>query len=332
MANCLAIALACLILGRDLLFMQLHNSIRRKGEVYGADTQGVLACAIAFGILYSTANLLVMGVIADTSMPMANALMAAVLFAATLHLGGSARKRMTSGVREGSHATAIRVPASIHGQCVLSFLYNAICYFARRLAVPLIVIEAGNRLGFSENLFAVLGIIVGLITLLSLVGQRTARAGRRSARRLMIINYFVGVVTWLALIVGIHAMASVPERHLYYLIAGLLAVILIAEISAKLWTVGFLEDIRQQAQAHGKQDDTANRHAAYLAVLIWNKNIGAGAGLLAGYLFYAAGIMETMAIFSAAAMTYGIGFVLLTTRRTGSSRSGEVQLGAARRL
>lgn len=306
-AVCFVMASGSILCCRDIMAAQLHGSIREQSEQHGTDTAQIFAFVIGFGILFSSMMLYLMGLIADQHLSIAILTLAFVVFMAALKLGHGTPNQSTETKQAVEH-NRLDIPASIYAQCLLSFCYNAVSYFGRRLAVPLLVIEAGRRFGFSDSLFSVLGLTVGLLALLGLVSQRVKGTGGMSPRTLMFLHYFIGIVTWLMVGLGLYAVEHFTEAALTWTLMALMVVMLGAEISSKLWSIGFMESIKLEALRYGNAcgKQTTDYQHAFLGVFLWMKNLGAGTGFILAYLMYDLGVVGAMMALSLLAGVYGV--------------------------
>lgn len=311
------LAASSIICCRDIMAAQLHGSIREQSERHGTDTAQIFAFVIGFGILFSAFTLYVVGLIADQNFNHAlSGLALCLVFVAILLSKNSPNKKVDPGV-DSDFGSKINIPYSVYAQCCLSFCYNGVSYFGRRLAIPLLVIEAGDRFGFSDSVFSVLGLTVGLLALLGLVSQRVKGRGTMDPRLLMFLNYFFGLAAWLSIGLGLYAVEHFSDHTLTITLIGLIVIMLAAEVSSKLWSVGFMESIKLEAIRYGDgcQYRTTELQHAFLGVFLWMKNLGAGAGFILAYAMYDLGTVGAMVAVAIVAAIYGvIAYNILTKR------------------
>jgi hypothetical protein len=202
-------------------------------------------------------------------------------------------------------SSKIVLPLKTKLTCFLSMIYNATSFVGKRFIVPLAVAKITYDLGFEESAYTVLGAVLSLLVLLGL-SLRGFSGGRFSSRKMMYGGYFSGLCLWLFL-------AFILASSFLGWPAAILALVclLLIEITAKIWTLGFVDTLRLQAKEN-EDIIQGSTEIAYFTYFMELKGYGAGVGFLVALLTL---ISQTSALVPTACFGILIGLcVLIFTR------------------
>lgn len=202
-------------------------------------------------------------------------------------------------IRIKSFTAPTSIPKRVRLTCALSLIYNATSFTGKRFVVPIAVAQMARELDLGADAYSTLGAILSLLVLLGLSLRGVSFSGF-SSRAMMYLGYFSGLFLWILLAnIASSAWGGLPGA-----IAALICLFLI-EITAKIWTLGFIETLRLEA----RNTDTASAESAYFSYFMEMKGYGAGSGFLVAIAGLWAGFPP---LFPAACLGLGLGYFIMT--------------------
>lgn len=203
-------------------------------------------------------------------------------------------------------AASPHLPRNIRLICTLSLLYNAVSFAGKRFIVPLAVATMARDLNLGADAYAMLGTLLSLLVLLGL-SLRSISNGRFAPRSMMFSGFFTGLALW-----GVLAHLVAAPSLTWTTALTALVCLLLVEITAKIWTLGFIETLRLEARSSSRPE----ADLAYYGYFMELKGYGAGMGFLVAL----AGILSGLPAL-APTVVLGLALGALICIRTGSSRA-----------
>lgn len=199
-----------------------------------------------------------------------------------------------------------KAPMSIYVLCLLSSLYNATAFVGKRFIVPLLVLKSSEKLGLSDSVFTNLAMIAGFMALISLIKPKGVNSF--SSKKLMLVNFHIGMIFWIVMTFGFYWIEHVSKDLMIVIIGLLLLTYLVLEVTTKLWSVGFINELKVLSECDSIEEKYHNdTYQKYLNIYMYMKNIGSALGFFIAYLIYnEVGIIITMTILASLAICYGL--------------------------
>eukprot|EP00919_Chromeraceae_sp_WS-2016_P011636 GHVR01027182.1.p1 GENE.GHVR01027182.1~~GHVR01027182.1.p1 ORF type:complete len:414 (-),score=-0.61 GHVR01027182.1:14-1255(-) len=196
----------------------------------------------------------------------------ALISAASLTvLGAMMRKK----IRIKPPVRLTHIPRRVRSICQLSMAYNATSFVGRRFILPLAIASMAVDLGFGQQAYAFVGTVLSILVLLGLA-SRTLSNLDLDPLRMMFAGYFSGLVLWVVL-----ALLIAAPTTIFTACIALLSVFVI-EITAKIWTLGFIETLRVESRKQGERKATSE--LSYFNYFMEVKSYGAALGFATAIL------------------------------------------------
>lgn len=174
------------------------------------------------------------------------------------------------------------IPPRVRSIVTLTLFYNATNFVGRRFVLPLAVASMAQSLGLGDQAYSSLGMILSLLVLL---GFATRSLSKRpfDPHLMMFSGFMTGLVLWIILALAVASEMSLSVAALA------LACLFMIEITAKVWTLGFIEVLRIEADKVGGSP-RSDVQLAYFGFFMEMKSYGAGLGFVAALLSFQLGV------------------------------------------
>jgi len=165
------------------------------------------------------------------------------------------------------------IPRDVRLTCTLSMVYNAVSFVGKRFLLPIAVAHAALTLNLGPDTYTSLGLILSLLVLLGLATR--GLSGKMANPRVMMYGgFFSGLSLW-----GILSASIAFLEMTWGLALFAVGLLLMIEITAKVWTLGFIEVLRLEAR-RPDSPDKHNTELAYFGYFMEMKCYGASIGFL----------------------------------------------------
>lgn len=251
---------------KDIATTGAVGDIHRTAKRIGATPTQLVSTGMLIGALLMIGMLWGSGQILSMSPPAWTGLIAAAsLVILTLLLQDRMPIKLAT---TGQH-----IPRAVRLTCILSMTYNATSFVGKRFLLPVAVAQMARGLGLGAESYSALGMVLSILVLLGLA-TRSLSGIAADPRVMMFGGFFSGLALWLSLgILLTKGALGWPQA-----VAAMICLLAI-EITAKLWTLGFIETLRVTASAQD-EDESGGVEAAYFGYFMEMKGYGAGIGFL----------------------------------------------------
>jgi hypothetical protein len=179
--------------------------------------------------------------------------------------------RRTIGIKQAKPGVA--VPRDVRLTCMLSMIYGGTNFVGKRFLLPIAVAHAALSLGLGADAYTSLGMILSLLVLLGLATRGLSGAAA-DPRVMMYGGFFCGLALW-----GVLAALLLVFEMSWTIALISIVLLLVLEITSKIWTLGFIEVLRVKSRETAATD-TDNVELAYFGYFMELKCYGASFGFL----------------------------------------------------
>lgn len=146
-----------------------------------------------------------------------------------------------------SDFSAINIPLSVTAQCAYSMILGSAYYVGKFFLLPVLVLEASARFGLEKYSFTLIATVIGIVSMLGMVGRLSLKMTEFSNLKLMKYGYRADISVWMFIFITGYLIAEYNITHPLPYILLLLAFVAV-ELTSKLWTVGFFGVLKEQSE------------------------------------------------------------------------------------
>ena len=186
--------------------------------------------------------------------------------------------RLDKNYEASSKSTKANIPFSAKIICWYSMLYNATSFPVRMIVSPLIIYGAIKAMGIDDYAIGLTGSVIGLITILATLIRLLLPNSQIDSVLVMTRYHRIGILTMMAIVaisIGLSQDFWSPKAMPWVITTGA-CLHLSLEVTAKLWSLGFITTLRELTF---KEGNSSVYQAAYLHFMSM-KNFGSSLGFL----------------------------------------------------
>ncbi|MDP5039024.1 MAG: hypothetical protein NWP80_01095, partial [Candidatus Gracilibacteria bacterium] len=200
-----------------------------------------------------------------------------------------------------------KTPKTVYLQSLLSALCGITVFFGVRFLFPVFLYSVAVKYGLDKNIFSIIGIFAGIIALLNLISKKEINLPKN--KDLMINNYLLYVFCRFLFGILFYVFLQLDNKIFEYIIIFFVIILnIIMEYSSKIWSIGFIQTLKEQSHFYQKDPNKVNlTYNSYLSTFVIFKALGGALAFGIAYLLYFILNLEIiLIIFSVISIIYGI--------------------------
>lgn len=289
---------------RDLFNTSSYWELNNIAEKNNVEWTKLVGFSYVLWVVLSVFAVVFSGIIADNNLKYFIYFLMFLIFFVFIYFLINNKKELKSNAK--IIFKKIKTPKTVYLQSMLSTLCNLTSFFWFRFLFPVFLYSVAIKYWLDKNIFSIIWIFAWVIALLNLISKKEINLPKN--KDLMINNYLIYVFCWFLFWVLFYTFLKIDNKIFEYIIIFFVIILnIIMEFSSKLWSIWFIQTLKDQASFYSNKEENSDIYNSYLTTFVIFKALGWTLAFWLAYLLYSILNLENIIIiFSVISIIYWI--------------------------